>query len=742
MSDLLLKKRSFGLTVLLGLAIAMVGSASASHAATGPLGALTATDCLTSFPIDPNCGTIGVTGLETPYPPVITSDGKNVYVPSLDQHAIVGFTRNPVTGALTPLTPCISSSANSSCTDQTAVSLGTVFDLAVSRDGKNLYSVDFESPSTVEIFTRDPDGAIHSSSCWNEDGSKGCDQAKGITGANGVVVSPDGKNVYVGSATSKAIAVFERDTDTGALTQLSAPNDCISTATPACAAGKGVLGGAMTISPDGKYLYTAGVSVFERHTGTGDKGRLTQLPGSSGCVVDDPGDDDLDPTHNCVDGIGLEGGTAVKISSDSKNLYVAAFGGNNTYGSVAVFNRNPATGTIAQPDQGACITDTDPTAEIPGCDTAPGLLTVTGLAISPDGENVYATGADTNSVGVFSRNLDSGQLTPLGDPHGCVEDSGIGSSDHCGLAPGLIYPNGIVVSPEGNSVYAVGGNGIGSTVAIFVRQVAPSCDDVAKTTAVGQPVTVPLTCTDANGDTLTVETADPPKGAVGSVDQGAVVYTPDVGFSGTDTFSFTANDGSLDSKPATATVTVTDPNQEDPSKKTDSNLSSSSQQSGSSTTGSSSTGATSGKNALPKSKVAKLKRKALAARKLKALTGTASDDQTVSAVQVAVVKLSGGAKAPKSVALAAAKAKATCAWLTKSGTFKRAKAAKQGKLCKPTAARFLKATGTAKWSLKLRKALKPGKYVVFSRAVDSAGQKERSLSQSAGNVVVLNVRKK
>ena len=90
----------------------------------------------------------------------------------------------------------------------------------------------------------------------------------------------------------------------------------------------------------------------------------------------------------------------------------------------------------------------------------------------------------------------------------------------------------------------------------------PECKDVAVSTQAGQAVTVPLTCTDKNDNTLTLSIASgPANGALGAINQGrgAVTYTPNVGFTGTDSFTFSASDGAAESSPATVTITVTGP---------------------------------------------------------------------------------------------------------------------------------------------------------------------------------------
>jgi hypothetical protein len=43
------------------------------------------------------------------------------------------------------------------------------------------------------------------------------------------------------------------------------------------------------------------------------------------------------------------------------------------------------------------------------------------------------------------------------------------------------------------------------------------------------------------------------------------------------------------------------------------------------------------------------------------------------------------------------------------------------------------ATGIAKWSFKLKAVLPPGRYVVYSRAIDATGLAETTFSRAAGS---------
>ena len=68
---------------------------------------------------------------------------------------------------------------------------------------------------------------------------------------------------------------------------------------------------------------------------------------------------------------------------------------------------------------------------------------------------------------------------------------------------------------------------------------APHCADVSRTTEVGEPVSVPLTCTDPDGDPMTLSIVDgPSKGSLGAIAGDAVTYTPDAGEYGADSFTY------------------------------------------------------------------------------------------------------------------------------------------------------------------------------------------------------------
>ena len=65
--------------------------------------------------------------------------------------------------------------------------------------------------------------------CTLEDGDGVlCRDAVGIDGAHEPGISPDGKSVYVPAFFGDTLAIFSRNTTTGALTQLDGPNGCMA----------------------------------------------------------------------------------------------------------------------------------------------------------------------------------------------------------------------------------------------------------------------------------------------------------------------------------------------------------------------------------------------------------------------------------------------------------------------------------------------------------------------------------
>jgi hypothetical protein len=104
---------------------------------------------------------------------------------------------------------------------------------------------------------------------------------------------------------------------------------------------------------------------------------------------------------------------------------------------------------------------------------------------------------------------------------------------------------------------------------VTIHNAAPACESFAGSTS-GEAISVPLRCTDPDGDQVQLEIVQGPpasEGALGAIDQtsGSVTFTPAAGFSGNAIFQFRAADPFGLSSPATvAAVTIDRPGGDPP----------------------------------------------------------------------------------------------------------------------------------------------------------------------------------
>ncbi len=98
-----------------------------------------------------------------------------------------------------------------------------------------------------------------------------------------------------------------------------------------------------------------------------------------------------------------------------------------------------------------------------------------------------------------------------------------------------------------------------ATVSVTVTAVndAPVCSAVTLTTAEDTPGQTDPSCTDVDSVNLTYSVVAQPLHGTASVVTGKLSYTPAANYNGADSFTYKANDGTLDSNTATVSVTVT-----------------------------------------------------------------------------------------------------------------------------------------------------------------------------------------
>jgi DNA-binding beta-propeller fold protein YncE len=374
----------------------------------------------------------------------LSGDGRNLYVASAGSNAIAIFTRNARTGKLTQgkgSAGCIAVGGAEGCAS--AVGLSGPNSVAVSADGRNVYATSLGSEA-VTIFSRNPaTGALTqlpgASGCIAGPPIPGCATGRALVGPDVIVVSPDGGNVYVGSFFGNAIVTFNRDLATGALAQPADTTGCITEVpTAGCATGL-ALGSpeGMAVSGDGKNVYAAtatseAIVSFTRNPTTG---ALTQATDGSGCIV-------AVPVTGCTTGAQLGGADAVAISPDGASVYVTSLFSK----SVTSFTRSSSTGALTQKSGTAgCIVFLRAT----GCSFGRALNAPEGLAISPEGADVYAASYAPGTIAVLRRSKKSGTIAQKGRKAGCV-----GSVPDCSPARGLSGLGSLVVSPDGRFLYA------------------------------------------------------------------------------------------------------------------------------------------------------------------------------------------------------------------------------------------------------------------------------------------------
>ncbi len=100
-----------------------------------------------------------------------------------------------------------------------------------------------------------------------------------------------------------------------------------------------------------------------------------------------------------------------------------------------------------------------------------------------------------------------------------------------------------------------------STSAVSVGDpTIPSVSDVIQTTAFETPIMIALIGVSNDGGAISfATTTSPTHGALGAIVGASVEYTPELGYSGTDTFQFIATEGATSSAPAIVTITISAP---------------------------------------------------------------------------------------------------------------------------------------------------------------------------------------
>ncbi|WP_136635757.1 Ig-like domain-containing protein [Pseudooceanicola onchidii] len=424
----------------------------------------------------------------------------NVSDPANGTAAIVGgeilYTPDPDFNGTETITYTVTDPDGNTDTATITITVTPVNDAPVAAD--DTASVDEDASVTIDVLANDTD--VDGDTLTISDVSDP---------ANGTVEIVDGKLVYTPDADFNGT-----DTITYTVTD---PDGLTDTATVTVTVGE---------------VNDAPVAVDDAYTVDEDS-TTTLFP------LANDSDPDGDPLQIVGTPVSAAGGTVV-VASDGSISYTppADFNGTDTISY-----------TVKDPDG---LTD-----------TATITVTVKPVADAPvAGDDTAEVDEDTSiTIDVLANDSD-----PDGDPLTITDVTDPANGTATVVDGKIVYTPDADFNGTDTITYTVtdpDGNTDTATVTVTVNPVndAPVAADDADDTDIVTPVTIDVLAndTDVDGDTLTIsDVADPANGTAQIVD-GKIVYTPDAGFTGTETFTYTVTDPDGLTDTATVTVKVEDP---------------------------------------------------------------------------------------------------------------------------------------------------------------------------------------
>lgn len=256
---------------------------------------------------------------------IASNDGRNVYVGSFFGNSVAAFSRDASSGALTQLAGTAGCIASDTAGCTAGLGLNAVEGLAISGGGATVYTGSAVSNAIAVLNRSQVDGSLSQandgSGCLTTVPVAGCTTGRQLAGANAIAMSPDGKNVYATSLFSNSITSFGRSA-AGTLGQKSGINACtVNQGAQNCRFGRRMSQPeGLVVSPDGRNVYVTAfgsnaIDVMNRNTSTGS---LKQAPRTGTCVAAKAGSD-------CTKGRALSGVSSIVVSPDGRYVYATAF---------------------------------------------------------------------------------------------------------------------------------------------------------------------------------------------------------------------------------------------------------------------------------------------------------------------------------------------------------------------------------------------------------------------------------
>jgi len=349
------------------------------------------------------------TGINGPTDLAVSPDGQHLYAISYDDDQLKVYKRLESSGGLVFVM------------SYGYAGLSALSGVAISPDGNQVFLTSYNGDALL-ILDRDPStGMVSTADVIKQDDVVSCStppfylcSVKGLDGASGLAVSPDGKNIFVAAAVDDAISVFSRSVPTGTVSYLQDFQD----------SDLGVTGldGALdvAVSPNGYSVYV--VSSPSTTPGAGGAVALFRrlVPGGGLTFVN---------AYKDGGALLLDRPVDVAVSPNGSQVYVVSFYDNT----LMIFDRSSANGTLTVAQSLTNGGEID------------GLYGAAGVATSPDGSQIYVAASLDNALTVFERE-------PLSGGFGLVA----AYQDGVSWVEGLASAGYIATSPNGRYVYVSG----------------------------------------------------------------------------------------------------------------------------------------------------------------------------------------------------------------------------------------------------------------------------------------------
>jgi DNA-binding beta-propeller fold protein YncE len=328
------------------------------------------------------------------------------------------------------------------------------YGLVMSPDGKNVYTTAWYSGAVISYDRNPTTGALTqkagAAGCLkNGPGNATCGAGHFINSPLGIAINHAGTHVYVAAAGSNAVLIFDRDPNTGVLTQKPDDLGCIATGNAQCRAGRAISASyELALSPDDQYLYVTSEG------GDSVTAMHVEADGTLNQVNDANGKsgcvvDSAAPNPGlCATRDGLDGAWGLAVSPDGNNVYVGGFFDST----LVVLNRDPTNGRLTAPTAAGSCFDRD--AGTASCTQDAELGSVWDLLVAPDGKHVYFPTDSGQKVVVFDRQA-GGLLTRHAGATGCISAA---AATDCTVGR-VSNPTGVALSPDGTDLYVTSGTG-------------------------------------------------------------------------------------------------------------------------------------------------------------------------------------------------------------------------------------------------------------------------------------------